>query len=307
MKYTTPAPTVDITKYVPELARHGKEIVRLHPHRVERDLLNDVSKAGGLFLWPSAEPWPMWEDDKFKFPFVPVLQLRKADVPEMPFPAGMDLFQLLWTPRRDEDLIDGPTKYLPVPKVFWRNSAEIANPLTRFPTLKEYGVDERDFDISDNVPRMCGLCAERVMEYPDPDQLRWGLGEEGKLIWDKIGKSDFAVPVDFAQEFKTPQTSKDLRESYYSICLSRCPGLKVAGGESYTEMNRTWESLLAIPSWEYDHVSAFRWRAIEDRKAGKDLKELKHPMGLDLGRTQIVHVWVCRDGLGWEIDMSIVE
>src|SRR5207248_10991010 len=91
-RYTTPPPCRDIAKLVPELAPFARTTTRLHPHRMpgERDPLD--SKIGGHFLWPAQEDWPMCPEHHISY--VPVLQLRQCDVPEIRFYLGTDLFQL---------------------------------------------------------------------------------------------------------------------------------------------------------------------------------------------------------------------
>lgn len=306
--YTTPPPSVHLVRSVPELAPYARTVRRLHPHRVDRDLPNDVSKVGGLFLWPSDEPWPMWEGNRF--PFVPVWQLRKADFPEMPFPPGADLFQLLWTPYRDEDLLPiGGTCYLPVPKVFWRRAADVKSPITRIPRLADHGVDESDLDVSDNVPRMCSVHPEQIVELPHPDDLRWSMGDEGKKLWEKIGNADIPIPAGYRNENPHAKTKRELRESLYCD-LCQCPGAKTGGRTHYTDdEGHTWEPLLVIPSFEYDVHSARYWQPVEDRfeTSGRQVSELDHPMGLDLGRSQRVYVSVCRDLPGWPVQMNVSD
>src|SRR5688572_26960321 len=100
MKKTTLPPPVDVLEILPELANAGRETIRLHPRQGEVTDLH-ASKIGGIFLWPSEEPWVTvpskrtamaeymeYSEWKWDFPdgthieLVPVLQLNKKDVPE---------------------------------------------------------------------------------------------------------------------------------------------------------------------------------------------------------------------------------
>src|SRR6476661_5495045 len=111
MRLTTPEAPIDLLAVLPELADLRATTVRLHP-RKGRVPGRYASKLGGNFLWPSDEPWPTCDErwppswygppiavpDGQPVPLVPVLQLRAEDIPELPFPRGADLFQLLWCP-----------------------------------------------------------------------------------------------------------------------------------------------------------------------------------------------------------------
>ena len=122
--YHTPEPLVDIAKLISEFAPLAKTTVRLHPRKGEASA--DVSKIGGLFLWPKNEAWPS-PPDTDQVRLVPVLQLRKEDVPEVGFLDDSDLFQLLWDPRINETT-SGPTPY-----AFWRKRAEVVDPIDVVP------------------------------------------------------------------------------------------------------------------------------------------------------------------------------
>ena len=124
MARTTPARSVDVEALFPEVAGFRKSAVRLHPRA--GDPSAQESSLGGPVLWPPSQPWPYCEDDHLSVafpepenepvPFVPVLQLFAADVPELPFPAGTDLLQVAWCPFEHEHL------YVPRPEIFWRDS-----------------------------------------------------------------------------------------------------------------------------------------------------------------------------------------
>ena len=305
-KYTTPPPQIDIVKFVPELAPLARTTVRLHPHRTKRDSKPDTSKIAGLFLWPEHEPWPMYEEHNA--PYVPVVQLRKDDFPEIAFKPGTDLFQLLWTPYRED------STFLPIPKTFWRKASEVKHPLKKIPALEDYGVDTEDIDVSDNVPKMCSVYPERVVEYPDLDELRWANNEVNAPIYEKIVKAKFTFGKKTREEAQSQMSDEDWRHVLYGCYLSVCPGAKVGGGFPRVDENgKTWELLLTIPSWEFDRGSAARWLPLEDRpkEKGEELFNLTvdallNPMGMDLGRTQRVQIRICRELPDWPIQMDIM-
>src|SRR5438270_665952 len=84
-------------KAVAELASRRRTAVLLHP-RYSDEPPADGSKVGGTLLWPASEPWPTC-DTHPGLRLVPVLQLRADEFPEVVFPPGKDLLQVLWCPR----------------------------------------------------------------------------------------------------------------------------------------------------------------------------------------------------------------
>ncbi|MCO6005204.1 hypothetical protein NE236_09425 [Actinoallomurus purpureus] len=98
MTRTTPAPPVDLARAIPGMGAHTRATVRLHPR--PGSLGPHESHVGGPLLWPAAEPWPHCEapdcDQYEEIPMVAVAQLTAADFPEITFPRGADLLQILW-------------------------------------------------------------------------------------------------------------------------------------------------------------------------------------------------------------------
>jgi uncharacterized protein (TIGR02996 family) len=121
---TTPPPPVDVAEAIPELKPLARESVCLHPRRGEA--ARDASKIGGVFLWSAKEEWPSCP--VHDCPLVAALQLRKADVPEVGFTKGTDLFQLLWCPH------DHEPGYCPAVEAYWRMRATIRDPVAAHPT-----------------------------------------------------------------------------------------------------------------------------------------------------------------------------
>ena len=184
---TTPPPMLDVVKDFPELAPFARTTVRLHPRRA-RDGAVDASKMGGEFLWPADEPWPAYDEmrvDRFvqqllgeggtpgarripegmSIPFAPILQLRAEGFPEMPFPPGADLFQLLWFPYQLE-IPEGqkcPDSSLDF-RVYWRDAASIAAPRASNPRMVKNSHQGY-------FAPPCILHPERVVENPNSQDL----------------------------------------------------------------------------------------------------------------------------------------
>jgi hypothetical protein len=52
---------------------------------------------------------------------VPVVQLYARDVPELPFPRGRDVLQIVWCPLIHED----QDQWAALPRLYWRTEAEV--------------------------------------------------------------------------------------------------------------------------------------------------------------------------------------
>ncbi|GAA4910604.1 hypothetical protein LX16_2690 [Stackebrandtia albiflava] len=85
-------------------------------------------------------------------PMVPVAQLYRRDVPDLPGPDWADLCQVLWCPMDHDDW------WLPAAHVRWRDSASVTETLTEVPVPRYVGHH-------DYVPQPCAVHPERVTEY----------------------------------------------------------------------------------------------------------------------------------------------
>ena len=173
----------EVIRLVPNLAGNSKVGIQLHPKEGPEAKVN-ATKLGGNFLWPKDEPWPMcnvpevaliadynWsaglEDidptighnpkniwpvshPKHNRAYIGILQLRADEFPEMEFPHGKNLFQLLWCPR------DHVRLFSPVCQVFWRDEGEVKDILLD-PPAPEYPE-------SDLIPEACRLETKRAIE-----------------------------------------------------------------------------------------------------------------------------------------------
>src|SRR5579871_2557077 len=70
-------------------------------------LASTTSKLGGPIAWPADVSWPICEARDVLMDYltvqndflVPVGQFLKTDFPEISFPSGSDVLQILWCPR----------------------------------------------------------------------------------------------------------------------------------------------------------------------------------------------------------------
>lgn len=155
-KLTTPPRRIDPALDFPELLTLAKTTVRLHPRQGTPTA--DESSMGGPLLWPANQPWPTCSGrhgrvrkGRQSLNAVPILQLFRRDVPELPFPEGKDLFQLLWCPTGHG--------WLNAPRTFvrWRDSRRLRAGIGHAPPPGQ-GAEER------YLPRTCVLSPERVLE-----------------------------------------------------------------------------------------------------------------------------------------------
>ncbi|MFD9430386.1 hypothetical protein [Streptomyces sp. NPDC060002] len=143
--------------------------VRLHPRRGRpgpRD-----SHIGGPLWWPADEPWPRCAEHRDvnrrqlgPYHLVPVAQLTAADFPEIRFPEGADLVQLLWCPDWHDQ--PHPEGWGQACRLFWRTAADVLNPLPE----GEQPEPDTHWD-GDMIPLPCVLHPERVTEHSWDEEL----------------------------------------------------------------------------------------------------------------------------------------
>jgi hypothetical protein len=300
MDLTTANPPVDITQVLPELSAYARTTVRLHP-RPGKPSMHD-SHIGGPLMWPSDEPWPVcdravriqaapvgepgWLSWRERVPessvlMVGVAQFCARDIPEIAFPEGTDLLQVLWCPN---DHAGDDVR--PVPLLVWRRTADLTDVLTDPPmpdhTTPDALPDTPVSELSQEgyLPRPCVLHPERVTEYPFYEEL--------------------PEPLQAALE------AWDDEEDLYQYLLSIAPGCKIGGWESWhvTDMyelpchvcGTETEPLLKLDSTEWDGGSESRWRPLEERhleRGTPECQETHEPTTLDLGRHAALTVFLC--------------
>lgn len=283
MVRTTPTSPVDLAVSFPEVLPFGRNAVRLHP-RLGSPGASD-SSMGGPLLWPAGEPWPSCPDSGHQVygeapvgpepvALVPVVQMYARDVPDLPFPDGTDVCQVLWCP------LDHPESgWSPRPQLFWRRAADVASPLTTVPGPRRF---EKNY-----LPRPCVIDPERVVDYPN---------------WD--------LPVNISAAIRPRAAEVEQATGWaYHYHLSCVDGVKAGGYPNWTQepdwpdcpAGHRMEHLLSIPSWEFDGTSWKRWTPIEDRPPSGNPFDLpyeqrtliQNPHGLTLGDAGGVYLFVC--------------
>ncbi|MGY0234017.1 hypothetical protein [Longispora urticae] len=247
MTISTPDRPVDPAALFPDLAPLARTAVRLHPRRGAPG--QGDSSLGGPLLWPVGEAWPGCDDPDRSHadwlpaggsrdtamsrtqPLVPVLQLFARDVPELPFPPGTNLFQLLWCPTWGHS--DWDTALV---KVYWRDSTTI--------TADPAGPGELIGLLADDelLPNPCVLSPEPVVDFPSGHDLDRDL--YGRILdWEKTSGYE------------------------YNQELALAPGTKVGGWADWIQYaehpdcrcGRPMRHLLTIASWEGNPWSYDRW------------------------------------------------
>jgi len=273
----TPIPRTNILAIVPQLADQAVKTVRLHPRRGEVAELG-ASKLGGMILWPKSEPWPCCDEigpaswdmnsdmprDAPHPPPIPVLQLRRDDVPELPFPEKTDLFQLLWCPTEHS------ATYVAKPLVYWRNARDVVDPRTAPPPTDPDG---------DYFPTPCRLHPERITEYPNIQEV--DAATSTKL-------DAWRMPPEMAEFFGAPSTM-------YEWALSVCPSTKIGGYVAWIQSvetpdcdcGRTMRHLLTLSDNEYDGGTFPRWMPHAER----------HLWGSEDFRAR----WAVQNAPGWRL------
>lgn len=282
---TTASSPIDVAAVFPQVAPLAMTAVRLHPRRGAPTV--EQSSMGGPLLWPVTERWPVCDGPEpydhldghpaeAEVPLVPVLQLFAEDVPELPFPAGTDVLQVLWCP------FDHQPWSSPRPEVRWRCRAEIGDRRQAMPAPDEEA-DPR------YVPDPCVLHPERVTEYPSHD-----LPE---AVWSQITDDVARVERDTGWQYDTD--------------LAVASGTKVGGYPGWTQVpdwptcgcGTRMEHLLTVASWEFSRGDEKRWIPLQDRPAmtgwGFDApddhpwRRIQNPAGLMLGDAGGIYLFVC--------------
>ncbi|GAB3714226.1 hypothetical protein GCM10027598_22210 [Amycolatopsis oliviviridis] len=164
---------------IPGLNDLVRTAIRLHPAPGEPR--PDESHFGGPLLWPSDEPWPecpvTWppdpdaSDDAWRSGHaldgpVPVMisaaQFFRDDFPELPFPEGTDVLQILFCPLDH----DSPYHRGPAVRLVWRDSGEVGDIADPPPPPEDaeadYLPEQCVFEPCsiDELPRLCDFPAE---------------------------------------------------------------------------------------------------------------------------------------------------
>lgn len=296
-RYSTAPPCGNVEEIAPQLANLAKTTVRLHPRRRSRDLPFAKSKIGGRFLWAKNSEWPYCNEHEQAF--IPVIQLRKQDVPELGFPEGMDTFQMMWCPFSHN--------YMPRPMIFWHDSNSMSELQPRAIKFESNDAVARSL-----IPLVCAIHPERLIEYP---LFRYG----------SIPGYAFGFPPELHDAFQKAQLSSvpDIRKRFskvleyddcitenefpayvYSEELSVAPGTKVGGYVNSVDPMRAvcdcgneMGHLLTIASFEFEKQES-RWCPIQDQKR-TEVMDAKNPTGMTIGDGMDFVLFICRNCEGW--------
>lgn len=206
-------------------------------------------------------------------PLIPLVQLYARDVPDLPFPEGTDLLQVLWLPFEE---IEGCSDAV---QLRWRKSSAVGEVLVD-PPRPAY-LDQRD-----HVPEPCVLHPEQVHEFP-PFHV---LDEEQATrlrIWAEERSVNYSGDLSVAPGWKaggwpTHFTFRDPAESDELHC-GECGG--------------PVEALLTVDSSEWDG-SGRSWCAVEDGEgaaepAGHPYRTADTPTLVSIGRGYTLQFYSC--------------
>ena len=266
---TTPPRVIDLLKEYPDLRTRVRVAIRLHP-RFSAEPKPHESKLGGQFLWPAEEQWPM--DDATKIAHQPILQLRLDDAPpQIRYPAGKDVLQLLWVPRED------------VPanaKILWRKASDVTSSLAASPST--------EFAHFNLVPVPCRLFPERVPELPEVALLPQGELKSKLEAW------------------STPDAGMSGSE-YLRKYLNACPGTKAGG---YVRREGITDPQCEKCKWPMDYLLTMagddyggdaKWAPLEER--GSSGAGYTQASGLKLPGSGNRHLFLCHRCEGWPVKM----
>lgn len=200
-------------------------------------------------------------------PFLPVLQLSRSHFPELPWPDGADLLQLLWCPMIH---FGGPSGHL----ILWRNHGAVEAAALRTEPPPQ----------SIKYPNVtpCTLDPERIDDYPyhaemDDDQLNEVPAREHSDEW-------YQLVRDFGP---APGT-----KLFGSADWEQCPDYP-----DCPRCARRMELLLTISSSESGHArreEEHRWLPLEDREAfANDCFRIDTPHDLAIGDNGSAYLFYC--------------
>jgi hypothetical protein len=205
---------------------------------------------------------------------VPVLQIRSQDIPEILFPPGTDLLQVLWCPNDHEECGFGPAV-----NVFWRGAAK----LTPFPVLKlQINSANKGY-----VPRQCRLQPETVLEYPSAHSLSRNQIDELEQ-WKEDGST------------------------LYQYELSVAPGFKIGGYPNWSQetqvptcsCGKEMDYFMTIDSAEFDGGTYRRWLPESERHVWHAAYEIRNQVqraaGLMLGDMGEINIFICKTCVPWK-------
>ncbi|MFI8326969.1 hypothetical protein [Streptomyces sp. NPDC085529] len=210
---------------------------------------------------------------------LPVAQLYKRDVPDLPTPEGADLLQVLWCP------FDHPI--MPKTALFWRSTATVTDILTAPPEPPAMQFD-------DYLPEPCLIRPEQVTEYPDhlevSKELQAQLGN-----WRTWQTTDVEMDSDY----------ESCPQEFYDSELAGAPGWKVGGWPRWTSTDPCprlctacgshMDALLTIATFESDDDSSWlpRQEPADESLPGFEPYERCQPTAVQIGSGYDQQLYVC--------------
>ena len=251
--------------------------VRLRPHP-DLNVATGASHIGGTFLANSKEAWPCC--DQHNTAMVAILQLRKSDVPELPFRDDEEVFQLTWCPFDHED----DASYCPAIEIRWLTKSQATetsapNPETR---SGQYG----------HLPVACRLYPHRMTELPE---LNWETYEEDS---DRIATWLKSSPhYDFGSSRVQEFFGDNLENEEVHMLVGPTRGTKVGGYPNWIQdpeiptcdcCQAPMAHLLTISTDEWESGPGMIFRSPEFHESIR-----YNPTGLMLGDVGSIYVFIC--------------
>ncbi|MGH3312411.1 MAG: hypothetical protein ACRDP3_17795 [Streptomyces sp.] len=205
--------------------------------------------------------------DTDPIPLMPLAQLFAHDVPDLDFPDGYDILQVLWCPFDAH----GEREARPDFHLHWRKRGEISGSLTDAPELEVVGT-------GDYVPESCVLHPEVVAEH------------------EYIG----LLPEELQARIEAWEESNTDGAFDYRSDLSISPGWKVGGFATWHSTDpysvecscgETMRLLLTVASTEWDGGNE-SWVPAEDLGFIDDL-DANAPTQLSVARDGSLQIFVC--------------
>jgi hypothetical protein len=282
-RHSLPA-LVDIGELFVEMKKMEKKAIRLHPRRGET--VPEASKMGSPILWALAEELPTCPEHNCNM--IPVLQIRKDDVPDLQFPDGKDVFQIWWCPR------DHPNTYSPEPRVFWLSLKE----LTASPLRKEFPLPPLDEFANDYIPIPCTFNPEPIIDHPHA----FDVSDNHPELWAKITESKIL------QEIIRNHPEYEIKNvsSFYQYLLGAASGTKIGGYPNWSQTpelprcshGHPMDFFLQIDSAEFDGGTWGRWLTVEEKEVwGAEYairNAVQRAAGLMLGDMGAIFFFICR-------------
>jgi hypothetical protein len=213
-------------------------------------------------------------------PYQTLVQLRRDEFPELPWPVGSDLFQLLWCPRVHlwGNSLELNSKQSNGARIIWRkeSSARAVMPV-QSPHPARLPVHE------------CSLQPEDIVEYPQAVET--------------VAEIEAAIPklqnwFDALQPRKGNDPGAEWRYSY-DIAVS--PGTKLLGYAQWIQAEEIptcgcgREMKLLITCASQETMSDGVWESVSAEK-GRAREEHTHPFGFEWGDWSNAYVFYCATG-----------